>query len=59
MPQFLFFAALCLFVQVVLDNKFLGWLVSSLFYIAGFVLPALRLEHHTASAPRPRRPTPT
>ncbi|PYS95978.1 MAG: hypothetical protein DMF50_06425, partial [Acidobacteria bacterium] len=46
MPQFLFFAALCLFVQVVLDNKFLGWLVSSLFYIAGFVLPALRLEHH-------------
>src|SRR5437867_3909600 len=46
MPTFLFFAALCLFVQVVLDNKFLGWLVSSLFYIAGFVLPALRLEHH-------------
>ncbi|HYS78663.1 MAG TPA: M1 family aminopeptidase, partial [Candidatus Dormibacteraeota bacterium] len=46
LPQFLFFAALCLFMQVVLDNKFLGWLVSSLFYIAGFVLPALRLEHH-------------
>jgi ABC-2 type transport system permease protein len=46
MPMFLFFAALCLFVQVMLDNKFLGWLVSSLFYIAGFVLPALRLEHH-------------
>ena len=46
MPTFLFFAALCLFVQVLLDNKFLGWLVSSLFYIAGFVLPALRLEHH-------------
>jgi ABC-2 type transport system permease protein len=46
MPKFLFIAALCLFVQVVVDNKFVGWLVSSLFYIAGFVLPALRLEHH-------------
>ncbi|MEK7284014.1 MAG: ABC transporter permease subunit, partial [Acidobacteriota bacterium] len=46
MPQFLFYAALCLFVQVLVDNKFLGWLVSSLFYIAGFILPALRLDHH-------------
>jgi ABC-2 type transport system permease protein len=46
MPQFLFFAALALFVQVMLNQKFLGWLASSLFYIAGFVLPALRLEHY-------------
>jgi ABC-2 type transport system permease protein len=46
LPQFLFYAALCLFVQVLVDNKFLGWLASSLFYIAGFILPALRLEHH-------------
>jgi len=46
MPQFLFYAALCLFVQVVVNSKFIGWLVSSLFYIAGFVLPALRLDHH-------------
>ena len=46
LPLFLFYAALCLFVQVLVDNKFLGWLVSSLFYIAGFILPALRLEHH-------------
>jgi ABC-type transport system involved in multi-copper enzyme maturation permease subunit len=46
MPQFLFYAALCLFVQVMVDNKYIGWLVSSLFYIAGFVLPALRLDHH-------------
>lgn len=45
LPQFLFYAALALFVQVLLDNKFIGWLTSSLFYIAGFVLPALRLEH--------------
>jgi ABC-2 type transport system permease protein len=46
LPQFLFYAALCLFVQVLVDNKFVGWLGSSLFYIAGFILPALRLEHH-------------
>ncbi len=46
MPKLLFVAALCLFVQVMVDNKFVGWLVSSLYYIAGFVLPALRLEHH-------------
>ncbi|HEV8375425.1 MAG TPA: M1 family aminopeptidase [Candidatus Polarisedimenticolia bacterium] len=45
LPQFLFYAALCLFVQVLVNNKFLGWLASSLFYIAGFILPALRLEH--------------
>jgi ABC-2 type transport system permease protein len=46
LPQFLFYAVLCLFVQVLVDNKFVGWLASSLFYIAGFVLPAMRLEHH-------------
>ena len=46
MPLFLFYAVLCLFVQVAVNNKFVGWLVSSLFYIAGFILPALRLEHH-------------
>jgi hypothetical protein len=46
LPLFLFYAALCLFVQILVNNKFLGWLASSLFYIAGFILPALRLEHH-------------
>ncbi|HEU5180936.1 MAG TPA: M1 family aminopeptidase [Candidatus Polarisedimenticolia bacterium] len=45
LPRMLFYAALCLFVQVLVDNKFVGWLVSSLFYIAGFILPALRYEH--------------
>ena len=45
-PSFLFLAALCLFVQVIADNKFLGWLISSAIYIMGRVLPAMRLEHH-------------
>jgi ABC-2 type transport system permease protein len=53
-PIFLFIAALCLFVQVMVNHKFLGWLVSLSVYIAGQVLPAMRLENHLyrfASAP--------
>ncbi|HEY3175870.1 MAG TPA: M1 family aminopeptidase [Candidatus Polarisedimenticolia bacterium] len=45
-PQFLFIAALCLFVQVAVNQKFLGWLISLLVYVMGQVLPAMRLEHH-------------
>ncbi len=45
-PQFLFIAALCLFVQVIANNKFLGWLISTLVYLAGRVMPAMHLEHH-------------
>ena len=45
-PQFLFIAALSLFVQAVVDNKFLGWLVSTLIYLMGQVMPAMHLEHH-------------
>ncbi|MBI3450495.1 MAG: hypothetical protein HY049_16485 [Acidobacteria bacterium] len=45
-PGFLFIAALCLFVQVTVNNKFVGWLVSILVYIAGQILPAMRFEHH-------------
>jgi len=33
-------------VQTVVDNKFLGWLVSTLAYIMGQVMPAMHLEHH-------------
>jgi len=45
-PTFLFLAALCLFVQVITNNKFLGWLVSAGVYIMGQVMPAMRLEHN-------------
>ncbi len=45
-PQFLFLAALCLFVQVIAGSKFLGWLISTLVYVLGRVMPAMRLEHH-------------
>ncbi len=53
-PVFLCIAALCLFVQVAVNNKFLGWLVSLMVYVMGQILPAMRLEHHLyrfASAP--------
>ncbi|MGH9868979.1 MAG: ABC transporter permease/M1 family aminopeptidase [Candidatus Polarisedimenticolia bacterium] len=45
-PEFLFIAALCLFVQAAVNAKFLGWLISLVVYVAGQVMPAMRLEHH-------------
>ena len=45
-PFFLILASLCVFVQVITNNKFLGWLVSTVVYVAGQVMPAMRLEHH-------------
>ena len=45
-PHFLILAVACLFIQVLVNNKFLGWLVSAFIWIQGQILPALRLEHH-------------
>ena len=45
-PQFVILAALCVFVQVVTNNKFIGWLVSTVVYVAAQVMPAMHLEHH-------------
>jgi ABC-2 type transport system permease protein len=45
-PQYLFIAALCLFMQVVCNQKYLGWLLAGLIYIMGRVMPAMRLEHN-------------
>jgi hypothetical protein len=45
-PHFIFVAALCLFVQAAVNHKFLGWLITVLVYVAGEVLPAMRLEHN-------------
>jgi ABC-type transport system involved in multi-copper enzyme maturation permease subunit len=44
-PPYLFLAVACLFFQVICNNKFLGWLLSTFFLIQGQLLPALRLEH--------------
>jgi len=43
---YLMVAALCLFLQVVCNQKYVGWLGVVLVYIGGEVLPFLRLEHH-------------
>ncbi|HET6373540.1 MAG TPA: ABC transporter permease subunit, partial [Candidatus Polarisedimenticolia bacterium] len=45
-PEFLFIAALCLFIQAIVNNKFMGWLVSTLIYVTGRIMPAMHLEHH-------------
>jgi len=45
-PAFLILAALCVFVQVATNHKFVGWLVSTLVFVAGLVMPAMHLEHH-------------
>jgi len=43
---YLFVAALCLFFQVVCNQKYVGWLAVVAIFIGGEVLPLLRLEHH-------------
>jgi ABC-type transport system involved in multi-copper enzyme maturation permease subunit len=45
-PQFLMLAIACLFIQVAVNNKFLGWLLSAFIWIQAQVLPALHFEHH-------------
>jgi ABC-2 type transport system permease protein len=45
-PQYLFLAVACLFIQVVVNNKFLGWLLGAFIWIQAQILPALHLEHH-------------
>jgi hypothetical protein len=45
-PQYLFLAIACLFFQVILNNKFLGWLLGAGIWIQAQILPALHLEHH-------------
>ena len=45
-PHYLILAVACLFIQVVVNNKFVGWLLSAFIWIQGQVLPALHLEHH-------------
>jgi hypothetical protein len=52
--QFLLVAALALFLQVVANNKFLGYLFIVLFYVSAFTLDLLHFEHNLynyASAP--------
>jgi ABC-type transport system involved in multi-copper enzyme maturation permease subunit len=45
-PVYLFLAMLCLFLQVVCNQKYVAWLLTVLVFVGGQVLPALRLEHH-------------
>ena len=45
-PGYLFLAALCLFLQVVCNQKYVAWITTVLVFVMGQVLPALRLEHH-------------
>ncbi len=45
-PQFLMLAVLALFAQVVTNNKYAGFLVMLLYFIAQPVLGALDLRHH-------------
>jgi ABC-type transport system involved in multi-copper enzyme maturation permease subunit len=44
-PGMLLLATLAFFVQVVSGNKFFGFLLMILYYVAGAVLPALDFEH--------------
>ncbi|HKQ97348.1 MAG TPA: ABC transporter permease subunit [Candidatus Polarisedimenticolia bacterium] len=45
-PTFLFSAALSLFLQVVVNQRYIAWLIGAVIFIARGVLPALRLEHN-------------
>jgi ABC-type transport system involved in multi-copper enzyme maturation permease subunit len=52
--QFLLVAALALFLQVMANNKFLGYLFTVLFYVSAIALALLHFEHNLynyASAP--------
>jgi len=54
MPFFLFLAALSLFVQVLANSKFGGWLLSTVIFLSGQVMPVMHLERNLyrfASAP--------
>ena len=44
-PLYLYLAIGCLFLQVVCNNKFLGWLLSVFLIIQGPLLSAMGLEH--------------
>jgi len=43
---YLFLAALCVFLQVVLNQKFTGWIAATVIYLASELSPLVRLEHH-------------
>lgn len=45
----LLIAALAFFVQVITNNKYVGFLVMTLYFISLAVLPALHLDHHLYS----------
>jgi ABC-type transport system involved in multi-copper enzyme maturation permease subunit len=47
--QFFLMAVLALFLQVILNNKYLGFLLMLLYMVSRFVLPSLHLEHHLYS----------
>ncbi|MEO8218413.1 MAG: hypothetical protein ABI718_15130, partial [Acidobacteriota bacterium] len=44
--QFILLAVLALFVQVITNNRYVGFLLMSLYFISLFVLPALHFQHH-------------